>query len=69
MYACGHYITEQFTSQVRLYKSKDKGNCWEQVATPGLETLTGNAFFDYKGSLFVSGSTSQMLQYGVYVKK
>lgn len=70
LYACGHYITEQFTSQVRLYKSKDNGEKWELVATPGLELLTGNAIIEYKGSLFVSGSTSQVgQQYGVYCKK
>lgn len=35
-----------------------------------LKTLTGNAIFDYKGTLFVSGSTNQMSpQYGVYIKK
>ena len=70
LYACGHFITEQFTSQVRLYKSKDNGTNWEQVATPGLETLTGNAIFDYKGTLFVSGSIAQMgPKYGVYLRK
>ena len=50
LYACGHYISEQFTSEVRIYKSDNNGANWEQVATPGLETLTGNAIFDYKGS-------------------
>ena len=70
LYACGHFITEQFTSQVRLYKSKDNGTNWEQVATPGLETLTGNAIFDYKGTLFVSGSIAQMgPKYSVYLRK
>ena len=70
LYACGHFISPQFTSEVRLYKSNDNGANWEQVATPGLKTLTGNAIFDYKGTLFVSGSMSQMgQQYGVYYKK
>ena len=70
LYACGHFISPQFTSEVRIYKLNDNGANWEQVATPGLKTLTGNAIFDYKGTLFVSGSTNQMSpQYGVYIKK
>ena len=70
LYACGHFISPQFTSEVRIYKLNVNGANWEQVATPGLKTLTGNAIFDYKGTLFVSGSTNQMSpQYGVYIKK
>ena len=70
LYACGHFISEQFTSEARLYKSTNGGQSWEQVATPGLETLTANAIFEHKESLFISGSLSQMGQkYGVYIMK
>ena len=70
LYACGHFISEQFTSEARLYKSTNGGQSWEQVATPGLETLTANAIFEHKGLLFISGSLSQMGQkYGVFVMK
>ena len=70
LYACGHFISEQFTSEARLYKSKDGGQNWEQVETPGLETLTANAIFENNGTLFISGSISQMGQkYGIFIRK
>jgi len=50
-----------------LYKSLDNGLNWKQVETNGLELLTGNALFNFKGKLFMSGTIVQApMEFSIY---
>ena len=60
LYAAGTFMdTKTFTSEIRLYKSSDNGVNWIQVETNGLKLLSGNAIFNSKGKLLVSGTIVQ----------